>query len=115
MQGSGIETNQQEVEGYYIVRAIVSGVVDPDRIFARDTMSYCGILLDNKNTKPICRLHFNNQDNLRIEVFDAEKNGTKHSLGKVNDIHQYTETIMDTVRRYLAGKEVATDTASEER
>jgi len=34
-----IETTEEEIEGYHIVRAIVSGVVDPERVVHRDTRS----------------------------------------------------------------------------
>jgi len=54
-----IETTEFEMEGYHIVRAIVAEAVSLDRVFIRDTMSYCGVLLDDNNRKPICRLHFN--------------------------------------------------------
>ncbi|MCL2789522.1 MAG: restriction endonuclease [Desulfobulbus sp.] len=105
LQGDGIITTDQEVKGYYTVRAIMSSVVDPERIFARDTKSYCGILLDNKNTKPVCRLHFNNPDNLQLETFDAQKNGTKHKLEKVSDIYSHADELRSTVDYYTKGKD----------
>src|SRR6202000_1005398 len=54
-----ILTTLEELEGYHIVRAVVRSVVDAKRIVQRDTQSYFGILLDDNNRKPICRLHFN--------------------------------------------------------
>ena len=41
-----VVTTEEEIEGFYIVKSIVREVVDVKRIFMRDTMSYCGILLD---------------------------------------------------------------------
>ena len=54
----GIFTTEDEMQGYYIVTAIMSEVIEPDRIYIRDTKTYCGILLDDNNRKPICRLWF---------------------------------------------------------
>jgi hypothetical protein len=54
-----IVTTQDELEGFHIVKAIIRTIVDSKRIVARDTQSYFGILLDDNNRKPICRLHFN--------------------------------------------------------
>ena len=55
----GVITTEEEVEGYNIVKAISREVVNVRRVAVRDTKSYCGILLDDNNRKPICRLHFN--------------------------------------------------------
>lgn len=100
VQGNGVETTQEEVEGYYIIRAIMSKVIDPARVFARDTASYCGILLDNKNTKPICRLHFNAASVKYLETFDAEKNGVKHKLEKISDIYKHSDALRAVVTYY---------------
>jgi len=55
-----IETTSDELEGFHIVRAIVSSIVEPKRVYIRDTQSYCGILLDDNNRKPICRMRDRN-------------------------------------------------------
>ena len=73
--GDKIVTTMEEVEGYHIVKSVVRTVVSPDRVAMRDTQSYCGILLDDNNRKPICRLFFN-QSQKYLGLFDAEKNCT---------------------------------------
>jgi hypothetical protein len=52
-------TTQDEVEAFHIVKSIVRTVVKADRVVMRDAKSYCAILLDDNNRKPIARLHFN--------------------------------------------------------
>ncbi|MEZ4983188.1 MAG: hypothetical protein R2769_16690 [Saprospiraceae bacterium] len=56
---SKVETTEEELEGYRIVVAILRRKIGKERIFHRDTQSYFGILLDDNNRKPICRLHLN--------------------------------------------------------
>lgn len=73
--GDKILTTLEELEGYHIVRALVRSVVDAKRIVQRDTQSYFGILLDDNNRKPICRLHFNRSQKY-LGIFDEEKNET---------------------------------------
>ena len=58
-KSDGIVTTEEELEGYQIVRAIVCQKISPHRVAQRDTKSYFGILIDDNNRKPICRLHFN--------------------------------------------------------
>ena len=46
-----IVTTAEEIEGYELVKTIVSEVVDPERVFMRDSQSYCAILLDDNNRR----------------------------------------------------------------
>ena len=67
-----VVTTLEELEGFHIVKSIVRSVVASDRVAMRDTQSYCGILLDDTNRKPICRLFFN-QAQKYIGLFDARE------------------------------------------
>lgn len=95
-----IVTTDEEREGFQVVRAIMCKVVDPSRVHMRDTMSYCGILLDNKNNRPICRLHFNAASVKYIETFDADKKGTKHKIEAVSDIYKHEDALRAVVEYY---------------
>lgn len=95
-----IETTDEEREGFQIVKAIMCKVVAPERVHMRDTINYCGILLDNKNTRPICRLHFNAASVKYLETFDAEKKGTKHKLEGLNDIYKFEDELRATAGYY---------------
>lgn len=99
-QGNRIETTQEEIDGFNIVKAIMCKVVNPERIHMRDQQSYCGVLLDNKNTKPICRLHFNAASVKYLETFDAEKNGIKHKIEGVQDIYKFEDALRATAGYY---------------
>src|SRR5690349_20819236 len=48
-----IVTTEEELQGYYIVKAIVCAVIDAERIVYRDTVNYFRILCDDNNRKPI--------------------------------------------------------------
>ncbi|MGB0340740.1 MAG: restriction endonuclease, partial [Pseudomonas sp.] len=94
-----ILTTLEELEGYHIVRAVVRSVVDAKRIVQRDTQSYFGILLDDNNRKPICRLHFNRSQKY-IGIFDEEKNETRHPISSIDDIYEYSDHLKKTVGYY---------------
>ena len=97
--GGDIETTQEEMEGFYIVRAIGRELVDVTRITMRDRKSYCGILLDDNGRKPICRLHFNTQQ--KYIGLIAQKEEERVPIEKVDDIFQYGDRIKATIREYL--------------
>lgn len=97
---SRIVTTEEEMQGFYIVRSILYPEMDDiNRVVHRDTQSYFGILLDDNNRKPICRLHFNSS-NKYIETFDAERKGSKHLLQSLNDIYKYRNEIVAACKMY---------------
>lgn len=94
-----IITTEEEKEAYYIVKSILRTVVDAERVVMRDVQSYCGILLDDNNRKPICRLHFNASQKY-LGLFDENKNEEKIPIERLDEIYQYAEKLRETVSYY---------------
>lgn len=94
-----VQTTLEELEGFHVVKAIVRSVVDSRRIVHRDTQSYFGVLLDDNNRKPICRLHFNRAQKY-IGIFDQDNNETRHPIGSVDDIYGFTEQLKGVIAYY---------------
>ena len=95
-----VVTTEEEVEGYRIVRAIVCSEVPVSRVVARDTKTYCGVLLDDNNRKPIARLWLNRSKKY-LGVFDEHKVETRIAIDDVQEIYQHAEILRRTVARYL--------------
>lgn len=91
-----ITTTVEELEGFYIVKSILRPMVDPARITHRDTKSYFGILLDDNQRKPICRLHFDGKQKL-ISLFSQERQWEKVPIEKLDDLYKYAERLNATV------------------
>ncbi len=98
---SRIVTTEDEIEGHRIVREILREVIAPERVVMRDTISYCGILFDDNNRKPICRLHFNNPKRKYLGLFDENKTEEKVPIGDLNEIYQYADRLKATIFRYI--------------
>jgi hypothetical protein len=100
------QTTEEELHGYYIVKAILTQVIDPQRIVLRDQKSYCSILLDDNNRKPICRLWFNSAQKY-LGLFNEEKNETRMPIASLAEIYQYSDQLKAAACRYEAkgGKE----------
>jgi hypothetical protein len=97
---SKIVTTEEELEGFQIVKAILREKIPSSRIAYRDTLSYFGILLDDNNRKPICRLHFNTT-NKYIEIFHNGKDaGEKILLSNLDEIYQYRAQLHQTLENY---------------
>lgn len=95
----GIVTTEEEIEGYNIIKAIVREVVKPDRVTMRDAKSYCAILMDDNNRKPLARLHFNRSTKY-IGLFDAEKKEERVQLDSLDDIFAQADKLKETARLY---------------
>lgn len=98
-----IVTTEEELQGFYIVRAILCNTVELNRVCQRDAQSYFAILFDDNNRKPICRLHFNGSKKY-IETFDIEKVGTKHPIEALSDIYNYSKELTDIATYYNSEK-----------
>lgn len=96
-----VDTTAEELEGFMIVRAIAAAETDVERVVMRDVKSYCGVLFDNNNRKPVCRLYLNGK-RWQIGLFDCDdRTETRYPLENVTGIYMHAEAIRSTLRRYL--------------
>jgi hypothetical protein len=101
-----IITTEEEIAGFNIVRAIGSRIVDPRRIVMRDAKSYCAVLLDDNNRKPIVRLHFNSPTARYLGTF-VGKDESRHPISDPVEIYQHGDAISAQIQR-LAEKAAST-------
>lgn len=104
-QGSAavnIETTQEEIEAYLIIKSILRRKTDVKRIFLRDAQSYCAILLDDNNRKPLCRLYFNGRKKY-VEIPGADKKFMKKEIESVDDLFGFSAELEEVPGLY--GKE----------
>ncbi|WP_320111397.1 type I restriction endonuclease [Draconibacterium orientale] len=96
---SKVVTTEEEIEGFHIVKSILRESVEISRIYARDTQSYFGVLLDDNNRKPLCRLHLNGGKKY-LGIFDSNKKETRVQLEVMDDIYKYAEQLKETIGYY---------------
>ena len=98
--GGPVVTTQDEIDGFQIVRAIASKLVDPRRIVMRDAQTYCAILLDDNNRRPLVRLRFNSPTARYLGVF-AGKEETRERVSEPVDIYKHDAAILKRVTELL--------------
>lgn len=94
-----IVTTEDEREAFFIVRAILYETVDPKRVVMRDVKRYCGILLDDNNRKPICRLYLNTKQKY-LGLFDENRNEEKIPIEGLSEIFRHSDLLKRTVLSY---------------
>jgi hypothetical protein len=98
-EGPKIETTPEEKEAFYIVKSILREVVDADRVIMRDVQTYCGVLLDDNNRQPICRLRFNSAQKY-LGLIDENKDEEKVPIDDLDEIYQYADRLRATPKYY---------------
>jgi hypothetical protein len=96
---NNVITTEEESEAFQIVTAILRRSISKNRISARDTQSYFGVLLDDNNRKPLCRLHLNGGKKF-ISLFNENRKGIKEKIESIDDIYKFEKELLQTVENY---------------
>lgn len=100
-----IDTAAEELEAFMIVKAILRPHISVKKIAIRDKLSYCGVLYEDNNRKPICRFYFNSEKVKYLAVFNEEKQEIKYKIEKLDDIYNYSSELVKTVNMYIEPQE----------
>lgn len=85
-----VKKSSPQLQGFYIVRSILANSgVELDDIDYKDTLSYFGILYQDRVTKWICRLYFNN-----AKKSISFPDGQNYNIDKLEDIYKYGTDII---------------------
>ncbi len=96
-----IETTKEELEAFMIVKSILRQIIPVDKIFIRDKQSYCGVLYEDNNRKPLCRFYFNSDRVKYISTFDEERKEIKHKIECLDDIYNLSDELIKSANLYL--------------
>jgi hypothetical protein len=103
-----VVTTQEEWEAFFTIRALLHSAVLSHRVFLRDVQTYCGVLLDDNNRKPICRLYLNTGKKA-IGIFDGEgRTEQRVSITKIDDIHEHAERLRAAALSYETARSPST-------
>jgi hypothetical protein len=97
---STVVTTSDELEAFYTIKAILHQVVGSKRVMMRDVQSYCGVLLDDNNRKPLCRLYLSGSRKA-IGLFDSEDlKEVRVPIGSVEELYALADRLVATAKRY---------------
>lgn len=95
----GIDTTETEMQAYYIIKAILTKVVPPNRIVFKDSIDYFAVNVDHIY-KNVCRLYFNNPENLRIAFRTEDKKEERIHIDSIEDIYNYSDRLVEVAEKY---------------
>jgi hypothetical protein len=99
---NAVVTTSIEYEAYYTIKAILNGAgFDGKRAAIKDQQSYCSVLLDNNNRRPICRFYFNNVNNKQLEVYPNGKDAPeKFPIQTLEELFTHADKIVMSAKQY---------------
>lgn len=100
-----VVTTDEELEGFMIIKTILRQKIPVHRINYRDAQSYFAILLDDNNRKTICRLYLNGSKK-HFAILDDQKKEIKNEIQSIDDIFNFSETLINIVASYDKTKEL---------
>jgi len=93
---SDIVTTMEELESYFIIKAILREIIDAERITYKDTLSYFGILLDDNTRKWVCRIYF--KENTRyIIIPDENQTQNRFDFEKIDELYSFKDHIIKRI------------------
>jgi len=99
MTEAKINTTNEELEAFMIIKSICREKIDVSRLFYRDAQNYFSILLDDNNRKYICRMYFNTS-NKYVATIDENKKEVKHLIESLNDLYKYSNEYFKAIDMY---------------
>ena len=97
-EANEVETTEEEIEGFLLVKSLLRGEVETTRIAIRDAKSYCAVLLDDNNRKPLARLHFNRTQKY-VGLFDGDKE-ERVAISSLDDMLGLKDRLVATLEQY---------------
>ena len=98
---SKIETTEEELEAFYVIKSILRSVLPVERITYRDAQSYFSVFIDDNNRKAVCRLYLNSETNRRITFLDENKKEIHNKIDSIDDIYQYAQELVAAASKFI--------------
>lgn len=90
-----IVTTLEELEGFAVVKALLNGTIDINRINYRDTVNYFNVILDDNIRKTICRLYFNRTQ--KYIAFIEDNKEVRTPISGINELFNFKESLINKV------------------
>jgi hypothetical protein len=96
---SKVVTTEEEIEAFYIIKAILSENIDVNKITYKDTQSYFAVLYAGMPTKWICRVRLGNKR--FISFPNEQKEEVYTEIASVQDIYGMKEQLTQSAKRFI--------------
>lgn len=101
-QAGLIVTTDEEIQGYNIIRSILSEIIDINRITYKDTVNYMNTLLDGRATKWVVRMYLNSKTKyISFPLFEGVVKEERVKIDKIEDLFKYRDRIKEVALKLV--------------
>lgn len=102
---NGIITTNDEIGAYYMVKTILKGVIDIEKVIIRDYKSFCNICYTTPR-QVIMRCYFNDVANMQIAFMKLDSESNKKEFASIaieciDDILEHAERIKEIAKFFV--------------
>ena len=90
---------QDELQGFYVVKAILVDSVDVRRVFLREAKTYASVILDDNSRKKVCRLGLLTRRK-HLVLFDEKGEEERLEIEDIDDIYRHAARLRETASLY---------------
>jgi hypothetical protein len=96
---SKIVTTEDELQAFYIIKAILGGEYDISKITYKDTQNYFAVLYSGMVTKWICRLRLGTKSSIAFPV-GSKGEEERQPIDSIDDIYKFKDRLFAAADRY---------------
>jgi hypothetical protein len=96
IETSKVNTTDEEIECYYIIKGMLIGAASPNDISYKDNEKYFTLLYKNNIRKTICRINLDTKKK-QIMIPDDNKDFIRYYFESLNDLYNYKDNLIKVV------------------
>lgn len=95
-ESGDIETTEEEIEFFVVLRFLLQDYIDPERVYYRDNKSYFNILLDDNIRRWVVRL-YTKKNGMEVRFRD----GDKISIQSPYEMKEYLSKVLENIESFV--------------
>jgi len=97
-----IITTQKEVDAFNIVKRIFRDAgLNESRLYLKDTVDFCGINIDNQESKTLVKLYFNDENKLSFSIVLDKGKEDKYDINTLKGISPKKDKILQRAKELM--------------
>lgn len=96
-----IVTTEEELQAFYIIKAILHETIPTERVTYRDAQTYFAVFIDDNRRKTVCRLYLDSPTYKRLVFLDEDKKELYNKIKSIDDIYNYRDELVSAAKKFI--------------
>ena len=90
----------EELQAYQMVKGLIGGIIDLDRVKIKKRQTYCRVTLDDNSRRPLCWLYFGTRKKSLRLFFPDTRRGNMETIENLDDLLKFRDRFHATIQHY---------------